>query len=142
MNGLRVRTIWNLAAAFGLAAAFWTGSAGATTMTLDCPGSHLTAMVDAAGQFRFPNVPEGVCRLGVTAPEAGLATEGVTTAREAGSGMATGKRQHQPIRCAVSLDGVPAASQTMACDDWSKSPVSFTVAGKPRQYTGHVTLMK
>lgn len=142
MNGLSLKILWSLASV-GLAAVLMAGTAGATMVVLDCPGGRQTAMVDATGQFKFSNVPDGACRLVVSATGSPVAASpaAVTTAREAGSGMATGKRQHQPVRFSLSLDGTPTTNQIMALDDWS-APASISVSSRKHELTGHVTLMK
>ncbi len=163
-----------LAAAFsvpctGIARA--AAGAGACVVVLECPnGQKLTAIPDAAGKFVFTDVPPGTCRLSVVSPDAKdappaaaantsrvlptvnkvtdaaapAAKSGVATPRDAASGLATGKRQHQPAVFRITVDDFPTASKTQAFDDWSQSPVSIVVEGKGRRHelTGHVTLMK
>ena len=144
--------------------------ADACVVVLECPnGLKLTAVPDASGKFVLTNVPPGTCRLSVVQPEtkaapppaasesrllptvnkvvdadAPAAKTGVLPAREASSGMATGKRQYQPMVFRITVDDFPAASKTMAMDDWSKTPVSIVVddTKKTRELTGHVTLIK
>lgn len=136
--------------------------APAWVVVLEFPdGQKLTAVPDATGKFVFEKVPVGTGTLKVVAaPQktAGVQAvagsvkeeiappvkEGTVEAREAGSGMATGKRQHKPMVFKVTLDGAPEAAKTQSMDDWHMKPISVVVGAKSKskELTGHVTLIK
>ena len=154
----------------GVAMAGPATGADACVVVLDCSdGQKLTATPDASGRFVLSKVPPGSCQLRVvpsdakavlqpaadesrllptvnkvTDVDAALVKSNNATAREAGSGMTTGKRQYRPMVFRITLDDFPAAAKTQALDDWSKAPVSIVVdqKAKTRELTGHDTLIK
>ena len=139
----------------GIGLAAQAAEAPACVVVLEFPGGQkLKAIPDAAGKFVFNNLPAGTGTLSVVAAPlkeaaageavAAPATGGPIKAREAGSGMATGKRQHKPMMFQVALDNSPESAKTQALDDWSVKPVSVVIgaASKSKELTGHVTLIK
>jgi hypothetical protein len=80
----------------------------------------------------------------------------VVSPRDAASGLATGKRQHKPFTISKQTQGTTFGEKsTLVCED-GECDISTLEAGtyqvcagavcfsftKPKQYTGHVTLMK
>jgi hypothetical protein len=143
---------WRSAAATGLGALFLvTGlgaaspaaapasSDGACVVVLDCDGVKRSVTPNADGSFVLQGVSSGSCTVAASpatteaAPAATSRSSAVVAPRDAASGLPTGKRQHKPVSCAVTLDGAPSASS---------KPVQVSSFGKQKEVRGHVTLIK